>query len=673
MQILSQIWQRVADQEPDYPLTIGEVFEFRRRYIGDTDTICKTLLSDIRRRNHEAMQFERRKIAASSSSNNKFVPVDKLIDYDQHHMMTTDPHHRSTSTASSLSTSSSSRRAPEREVELVEQVLRHTKLMHETKKNPEAATPEHIYDPVYGSHPSQYRRKNHHTSTNGFEDRMDFIDNNNVDLVDYSSSTAREDSLSPMIPKTVSKFCTSTSTTPSNKQYHLSSQLQSQWGQHSSLMSTPNAPIHFSKVPPPPSDPYGAQGHGDQTIIRSRRPIIQPGELYSDDYFPRVVRPTPQYQQQQKPLPAPPPSRTLAPNHQSQPDADDNVMMNAALAYRSEINNAPLTNDKKKPYLPHHTRLSSKQQQLDSSSSSTSPSSGENYPTAGGQGGHGQSHLGHGRSLEGSPWPETDQTSKRFSPGSSSPDSIIENKKKPPQSQMMLMMGPGASPIEGISYSGLNTDSSSESTSSPNLSSPAVPLGAKVPSPPKDLDLKSLDNVYYDYLLKQGHQSPSKKKSQQFNSPPPPKEEVKMLNNDTNTAAATVNVAVTSKVEDGNQPPVPAVAAKIQPWNCRHCTFKNREASKICEMCSKSQDFIDMPSDDEPEVAADVPVPKLYSVVTKSEPIDVVGTSSSNAKQVMTECPQCTLINEPQRRVCDACGFRLKPVNVTPPPSNNIY
>jgi len=49
-QILSQIWQQVADQEPDYPLTIGEVFEYRKNLLGDIDTICNKLLYDIRAR-----------------------------------------------------------------------------------------------------------------------------------------------------------------------------------------------------------------------------------------------------------------------------------------------------------------------------------------------------------------------------------------------------------------------------------------------------------------------------------------------------------------------------------------------------------------------------------------------------------------------------------------------
>lgn len=189
MQILSQIWQRVADQEPDYPLTTGEVFEFRRKYLGDTDTICKTMLMDIRRRNFE------HKMHRSSGKN--FVPVDKLIDYEER--MDIDG-------GSGVD-----------EGDLVEKVMHNTRLLHLQKRE------EHIYDPVYpgdrvvnmanGSSSSStmpsYNRNFPlfpHRGTSAFVPLIPDISSSN-----NKPHPSRESLNSPLIPQTVANFVSKSS------------------------------------------------------------------------------------------------------------------------------------------------------------------------------------------------------------------------------------------------------------------------------------------------------------------------------------------------------------------------------------------------------------------------------------------------------------------------------
>lgn len=215
-QILSQIWQRVSDQEPDYPLTTGEVFDYRRKYVGDTDTLCKTMLTDIRRRDHE---HEMQRIVKATTGRN-FVPVDKLIDYCDE---------------MEVDGKGSGRNADE--VELVENVLHHTRLKNEsgTVSGPNSAKKEHIYDAVFVDN-SKYSGR-----TRGLVNNPDgsvctmyphhgtsaFVPLNRTrHSVPHSSShqlSTRESVTSPLIPETVAYVAARTRARLSDQNYVVSS------------------------------------------------------------------------------------------------------------------------------------------------------------------------------------------------------------------------------------------------------------------------------------------------------------------------------------------------------------------------------------------------------------------------------------------------------------------
>lgn len=107
----------------------------------------------------------------------------------------------------------------------------------------------------------------------------------------------------------------------------------------------------------------------------------------------------------------------------------------------------------------------------------------------------------------------------------------------------------------------------------------------------------------------------------------------------------------------------------VEPWDCRFCTFRNLNEERICEMCAKSKDFyeeVDAPlpgtsavQQREPE---NIVLPKIYSVPNHN--INYANAAAVSAAEESEErpCPQCTLLNSVRARVCDACNFRLKPL-----------
>jgi len=96
--------------------------------------------------------------------------------------------------------------------------------------------------------------------------------------------------------------------------------------------------------------------------------------------------------------------------------------------------------------------------------------------------------------------------------------------------------------------------------------------------------------------------------------------------------------------------------------------MQNKKSDRICEICSKSNDFFEEESETSGDAdggAGDSPVPttvfatpKLYS---QPEPTLSKPKESSTANSVeMVPCIHCTLLNHKVRNSCEACGLRLR-------------
>jgi len=76
-------------------------------------------------------------------------------------------------------------------------------------------------------------------------------------------------------------------------------------------------------------------------------------------------------------------------------------------------------------------------------------------------------------------------------------------------------------------------------------------------------------------------------------------------------------------------------------WECRTCTFHNKTSNNICEMCSKSRDL-------PPVVPESRTVErKAKSATPPSPPPDGIA------------CSNCTLVNPPTAKICEACDRTL--------------
>jgi len=96
----------------------------------------------------------------------------------------------------------------------------------------------------------------------------------------------------------------------------------------------------------------------------------------------------------------------------------------------------------------------------------------------------------------------------------------------------------------------------------------------------------------------------------------------------------------------------------LEPWECQHCTYRNANAEKICDICAKSRDFNAKEFFD--ECSEDEPIPKLYSTAVT----DGSRECNNNSKKGTIVCARCTLNNEKGKKVCQACdSVLLRPVS----------
>ncbi|CAL8124776.1 unnamed protein product [Orchesella dallaii] len=373
--ILSQIWQHVADQEPDYPLTIGEVFEYRKNHLGDTDTICNKLLYDIRQRMHNAKQLQQQQQRSSISLKtvHRFVPVDRLIDYDMEETLNHDEPDMTI--------------IPEREMDRSQEMMKNINLSHNRQYGGrQPVEDEHIYDPVYGSSAAHHdslnypRRNSHHhqdrevyyhhqlqhqqqqqqqkSNNPQYYSRksMPATANNIANQYQYHQNTnglsQRNSSVSPMIPMTVTSLFSSTPSPYGKSQVSKSNSLNSISGSGTGVppsqqMQLVNQPLTLSKVretdldgelppPPPTRDMY------NNGVDRNRsRKSIPSSAVYADEYYPPgIVKPVAVYGSTINNLGASGqyPHHPLRPRQNSDNGED---VLNEAYAYASEINQMP--------------------------------------------------------------------------------------------------------------------------------------------------------------------------------------------------------------------------------------------------------------------------------------------------------------------------------------------
>ncbi|ODM94256.1 Protein tamozhennic [Orchesella cincta] len=374
--ILSQIWQHVADQEPDYPLTIGEVFEYRKNHLGDTDTICNKLLYDIRQRMHTAKQLQHQQQRASISlkTAHRFVPVDRLIDYDMEETLNHDEPDMTI--------------IPEREMDRAQEMMKNVNLTHNHQYGVrQADEDEHIYDPVYGSSAAHHdslnypRRNSHHHQDRDLyyqhqQQQLQQQKSNNpyycsrksmpapsniANQYQYHQNTnglsQRNSSVSPMIPMTVTSLFSSNPSPIGRNQVSKSNSMNSissggVGGTPSQLNQLINQPLTLSKVketdldgelppPPPTRDVYYNNGIGTADRNNRSRKSMPSTAVYADEFYPPgIVKPVAVYGSTINNLGAAGqyPHHPMRPRQNSDNGED---VLNEAYAYASEINQMP--------------------------------------------------------------------------------------------------------------------------------------------------------------------------------------------------------------------------------------------------------------------------------------------------------------------------------------------
>ena len=97
----------------------------------------------------------------------------------------------------------------------------------------------------------------------------------------------------------------------------------------------------------------------------------------------------------------------------------------------------------------------------------------------------------------------------------------------------------------------------------------------------------------------------------------------------------------------------------VEKWPCNHCTFLNLGGSKICEVCARTRTL---------DPASSPCLEPVQQQIVLSAGHNGTSTSYSQRAQLQDklvepvvgqECPRCTLVNPPNRRVCEACDSTL--------------
>lgn len=186
-----------------------------------------------------------------------------------------------------------------------------------------------------------------------------------------------------------------------------------------------------------------------------------------------------------------------------------------------------------------------------------------------------------------------------------------------------------------------------ESSPSHNLRSPPTSTTAD--------GLDSLETVYYNHLVNGQNNLANEDNIKLEDTRRSVQSQELDLNLNTQNESNSAKVVPDKKISPVQQP-------KISPWSCRHCTFKNKVSERICEMCSKTKDFVLEESEDDGPIDQKA-VPKLYSEPKVATPKPTPKPSSNSSNPDMIPCPRCTLLNGRIRFECEACGYRLRNAN----------
>lgn len=227
-------------------------------------------------------------------------------------------------------------------------------------------------------------------------------------------------------------------------------------------------------------------------------------------------------------------------------------------------------------------------------------------------------------------------------------------------------------PIHSTTQSRHNNPSGSSFT---NRQLPASPQARS----PADENMDSLQNLYFQKLLlspDQSNNSPTEDMSLNHEdsrevSRSPSGEELIATGTDGDLNFNTRSGPISNKSMQDKQIISSANAQpKIVPWYCRFCTYKNKKAERVCDMCSKSKDFFEEEEEDEENEADEVasapppvptpPVPKLYSQSNPKASNNATPTLILKDPSNMVECSHCTLLNPMCLYVCSACENPLQ-------------
>jgi len=435
--------------------------------------------------------------------------------------------------------------------------------------------------------------------------------------------------------------------------------------------------MSFSKVKPDYPSPQSSSSSSFPTNERkksqggsSSSSVLRPGELYSDSFFPPVVRPTPQYSY---------------PNQQPHNNFETvDGLVKEAFEYKQQVRNKKF---------PHQQQQQHKQKQQPQSNGGkfTSQNHHQMSQTSSEESSSPESTVEVNNSFKGgySTLHSSGEEDESFNhhqhqqqPNYKSKSSSLSNKNKDQVTSLpsidsvyydhLLRQGfqETTPPLDNTSRRRCLDDHVKDiinsrdtiSTSPPPAISSSVDrnvirqLEERVNA--LELEVKTSSNNTSpsssgSSVVPQGNPSSSYRSSDKSPSPlksPPRHSPPKMDHLKQSSSSASASAAPS---QSNNKVPL--------TYSCRHCTFKNKNVdSLICAVCAKSQDFIDE-EDDAAELLQNQHnninnLPKLYSKPEDQE------TKESNVKQQQEhiECPQCTFHNLPVRRVCDICGFRFK-------------